>query len=240
MRSRTKSSIISILLAGGLALASSGRAWALTSCLIDFSNYSALHAMPQSAGTTFAVAPYFQQPCSSGTFTVADRGGGHYHLMFENSCVNCFGSNGYFGLNRACAGTGTGCQNIDPAAYPRYVASHDGDQVFVVTGAPNPGMWCAGSGCIPTDGKLFKPSVIFSRIGPPLEVIVMSLTTTTIDTESGPQVIPIRVTVFFDNLTQRSFWSLGGNKLLADSLMVVGSQGSAGGTFQWDNLTIFQ
>lgn len=234
-----------VLLAGAATLAMSSRASAATTCSIDFGNYSALKALPDNAaGNTFAVAPFYTHPCTGGSFTLSEGPGsnyGHYHLSFENACINCFASNGYFGLNRSCAGTGTGCDVIDPASYPRYVQGHQSDMQFQLVGQPNPGTWCAGDGCLSTIGRVYRPLSIFARDATPMKVTVMTFRLIPISTPSGWITIPVKSAVVYDNLTGPAFWTIGNNQVYTDQiLMTKATNSTSGSVISFDNILIVQ
>lgn len=105
-----------------------------STCTIAFANYIGLLILPQQAGHTFAASPYYIQGCGSGWVHVKEndvaRYGAswgssynHYHLMYEKGvyCVPAGGSYGYK--------SGASCVPVpDPAAEPRYLATHTGSQ----------------------------------------------------------------------------------------------------------------
>jgi len=141
-------------------------------CNMSFNDYAALSAANESV--TFLLSPWYNQKCGPYTITVKENPAGevsnHYHLMYENACVNCF-VNGEFGLNRTCAGTGTGCQAIDNAAYARYAGSMTHGQMITMTVSPNPGQYCntlpnGSQRCVSLVGRRFNPSLIVVKYGP--------------------------------------------------------------------------
>jgi hypothetical protein len=206
-------------------------------CNAGFNDYNALAAADESY--TFLFAPYYNQQCGStySANVVENPAGefwGHYHLSYENACVKCFGTN-EFGLDRACAGTGSGCQDIDNSAYWRYASSMSHGQMITTTVSPNPGQWCVTTllgtvSCVPTVGKPFRPTSIVVRGGTGVGNVELYVTRLT--TVQWGQPAKINTVV---PLTAGAIYNL--NFGLIDQLTVTGA---AGGTlnFAYDNLII--
>jgi hypothetical protein len=205
-------------------------------CNAGFNDYNALAAANESY--TFLFAPYYNQQCGSYTVTVAENPAGeisnHFHLMYENACVSCFATND-FGLDRACAGMGTGCMAIDNSAYWRYAASMSHGQMITTTVSPNPGQWCVTTllgtvSCVPTVGKPFRPTSVVIRGGTGLGNVDLMVTRLTTVQWGQPAKINTVVTLAAGNIYNLNFG-------LIDQLTVTGV---AGGTqnFAYDNLII--
>jgi hypothetical protein len=213
-----------------------GSAHAVT-CNTGFNDYNALAAANESY--TFLLAPYYNQSCGSTyTATVAENPAGeisnHFHLMYENACVTCFATN-EFGLDRACAGIGSGCMAIDNNAYWRYAASMTHGQMITTTVSPNPGQWCVTTiygavSCVSTVGKPFTPTSMVVRGGPGAGDV--DIYATRLTTVQGGQPAKINVV---QRLTAGAVYNI--NLGLVDQFTVTGAQG---GTlnFSYDNLII--
>lgn len=220
--------------AGALVtLAQEGSAQAVT-CAQSFNDYAALNAANESL--TFLMAPWYNQKCgASYTMTTAESSRGrisnHYHLLYENQCVTCFTSAGEYGLDRACAGTGTGCQTIDNAAYSRFVGSMSPDQMIVTTVSPNPGKFCSTlpngqQRCVNLLGRLFKVSLIVVKSGP------VDIWGTKVYLSNGA---PMKLEVGLRNVGQGAYDLTGMGDI--DNLIVTGAAGSSN-NFTFDHIIL--
>jgi hypothetical protein len=199
-------------------------------CNVSFNDYAALTAANET--NTFLLAPWYNQKCGNYTIKVAENPAGevsnHYHLLYENACVNCF-VNGEYGLNRTCAGTGTGCQAIDNAAYGRYAGSMTHGQMITTTISPNPGQYCktqsnGSQRCVSLVGRLFNPSLIVVKSGP---VDVWGTKVYLIGN------VPVKLDVAIKNLNT-GVWDISAFGTI-DQITVTGSSGS-NLNFGYDNI----
>jgi hypothetical protein len=124
----TKMSFVAAVLS---SLAMVSTASATVTRTIDFNDQYALSQLPYE-NVTFATSPWYKM--TSGTsaevvFTVQDNSGvGHYHVAYENQCMNCLTSAGRFGLNLQCTGQSSSpyCLGVDTTYYGRNVLPHTG------------------------------------------------------------------------------------------------------------------
>jgi hypothetical protein len=119
--------------AAGPSIQSSASSAMAATCTIGFADYIGLLILPNQAGNTFALPPYYIQGCGSGWVHVKENdvarygpswgsGYGHYHLGYEvGGYCNPGGGYGVW--------IGNTCVRLnDPAAHPRELYSHLGDE----------------------------------------------------------------------------------------------------------------
>jgi hypothetical protein len=94
-------------------------------CHVGFDNPDVLAALPDQAQATFALDPFYYEPCRTGFIRVEPLKYNHYHLVYEDPTVQCFDENGLMGR-----GEFGDCEALDdPTAEPRLLGSHHGSEV---------------------------------------------------------------------------------------------------------------
>lgn len=114
---------------GAAGLRASGQPGAMamsgsTLCPVDFDRHDILAALPQEAENTFA--PGWVQRCGPGKLRVEPLRYGHYHLGYQDPTIDCTDlMTGLFGRGEV-----GDCDPLaDPAAEPRFLMSHIGNEV---------------------------------------------------------------------------------------------------------------
>ena len=97
-------------------------------CTVDFSDSTAISLLPNYAGDTFAIAPWWIQVCYGAEFNFAlmrPLEYNHFHLGFQDSDITCLDPNtGWFGRPQPDGS----CEVADVLNEPRVLASHMGDE----------------------------------------------------------------------------------------------------------------
>lgn len=102
----------------------------LQTCTVDFANAFSLAVLPNAAADTFALDPYWIEPCSSGTvIKVESVNYSHFHLSFEDPAIDCYDFD-TGGMGRTINGE---CEGAWPYYLePRFVQGHTGEHIIKV------------------------------------------------------------------------------------------------------------
>jgi hypothetical protein len=95
-------------------------------CHVGFDTPEVLAALPDQAQATFAVDPFYFEPCRTGFIRVEPLKYTHYHLSYEDPTIQCFDDEGRMGR-----GEFGNCVAIeDPTLEPRLLGSHHGSEII--------------------------------------------------------------------------------------------------------------